>query len=175
MNTLRLSLVTSMFALVVSSFALGGCAVDGAPLDPDAPEADGEEVATATQALTLAPINKIDPIKLPIVLPECKAVLVSTGPAVRNEPNTFACAEANPYVGQKRFAGGFETGLTLLLDEAQPGRLSCKVTALHKTVCTRTPDRLVERLCDETRTYECPCGVETVEVEGERVGQCKGV
>ena len=42
-------------------------------------------------------------------------------------------------------------------------------------VCTRSADRVIERLCTETRTYECPCGVETVTAEGVLVGQCRRV
>jgi hypothetical protein len=161
MDTLRFS-IASTFALVLSAVSLGGCAVDG-----ELPLSESEEVGTSTQALSIKDVD--------FVMPECRAVLVSVGPAVRNDPNTFACASADPYTGQKRYAGQLETGLTELLDEAQPGTVTCRQSPIvgGGLVCTRSRDRLVEKLCTETRTYECPCGVMNVTVDGDLAAQCR--
>jgi hypothetical protein len=191
MASLRLSLVSAVFA-VVSSLALGGCAVDGAnaEAEPD-PEGEaagsGEDVGTTSQALTASPtltptqgltgVAAVDLSDIQIVMPACRAVLVSSGPAIRNEPNEWGCPAANPYVGQERFAGNLESGLTVLRDEAKPGQLRCAPSKIvgGGITCTKTTDRLIEKLCTETRTYECPCGVESVTVDGALVAQCRSV
>jgi hypothetical protein len=161
MPTLRLSLAS--LALVISAFGLGGCAVDST----DA--AEPEEVATQSQALTVS--TPID-----IVAPQCRAVLVSVGPAQTDEPaNTWGCAADNPYVGQRRISGELESGVDILVDDAIYGAFRCTPSKIvgQPPSCTKGPDYVVEKLCTETRTYQCPCGVEKVDVDGQRAAQCR--
>jgi hypothetical protein len=173
MDMLRLSFVSS-FALVLSTLTLGGCAADSEPVAPG--PTDNEDVAVTTQALTLPPASTIDTSQLLLVMPECRAVLASTGPAVDNRPNTWGCASANPYVAQKRYAGELESGITLLRDQVQNGQFRCTMNPITQlTKCTRSADRLIEQLCDATLTYDCPCGVESVTVDGVVAAQCKRV
>jgi hypothetical protein len=158
MSTIRTASLLSL-SLVVS-FVLGGCAVaDGAEAEANA---DPSELTLDHGVQTEALLSDIV-----IVAPECRAVLLSSV-AVSNAP--VVCPEANPYVGQKRYVGYLESGLNALLDEAQPGQFVC--TGTTKASC-RLTDRLIERLCTETRTYECPCGVAATKVDGSIVGYCK--
>jgi len=179
MNAIR-SALAPMFALALASLALGGCAVDPASESADG---DDEAASTTSQALTV-PSKAIDASRIVtppslearLVAPECRAVLVSTETAERPYPNSFACPAADPHTAQQRYAGELEAGLTLLLDEAKPGRLRCATKIPGKLECSFDTDRLIEKTCTEVLTYECPCGVETVDVAGGfRASLCRRV
>ncbi len=111
--------------------------------------------------------------------PQCRAVLVSTTPAPENGGSYYAsCSEpANPHVPQHRLAGYIEGTITDLRDQAKPGVLVCTPSPVKNglPVCVRGKDQLVEKLCNETRVYDCPCGVESASVDGGLAGYCRGV
>ncbi len=165
-SAFRTSLVSSF--ILLASLVFGGCAVDAEGSAEESP--DEENVVTQTQALSL-------PTKIKYVAPECQARLLSTtsGPSIPNANNTWGCASADPYTGQKRYAGELESGLVMLLDEAKRGGQLVCTAGQQGPICTITKDRLVEKLCTETRTYECPCGVVTHQVDGYTVGACRNI
>jgi hypothetical protein len=168
MISLRTALVSAL-ALTLSAFALGGCAATSE-------EADDSEVpsvdAVAAGPQTIAVSSPL--VGASIVFPECRAILLSTGPIASNGANSWGCPAADPYTAQRRLSGEVEGGLIELRDEAQFGKLSCSVPkGFVQPVCTKTPDRLLEKTCTELRVYECPCGVENVTVEGGVAAACK--
>jgi len=164
MSTTRISLLASV--LFLSSLALGGCAVDA----EDMPEGSLSENVSVTQTKTVSLPTQID-----YVAPQCEARLVSTGPGPSIAfPVNGSCVPANPYTGQRRLAGQLETGMVVLLDEAKPGIIRC-TPGLLGPICKKSPDQLIERLCTETRTYECPCGVASHQVDGYTVGACRNI
>ena len=70
--------------------------------------------------------------------------------------------------------GSIEGGLTKRQDKLLPGTFSCSRnprTGLSN--CTKEPDRLIEETCNETRVYECPCGVETVSTSDGLGARCR--
>jgi hypothetical protein len=162
--SLRVSLVsTVLFAL--SALGMGGCAVDAESVG----EAPPVETHSETQALDL--VTPASSLHL-LFAPECRATLLFTGPAAGAGPNQFGCSDADPYKGQLRVSGGPE-GPVVIKDEAVPAAVTCTIPALKSTCTTKGRDRVIERLCTETRTYECPCGAVSTVVNGQTVGSCR--
>ncbi|NOU34421.1 MAG: hypothetical protein HOO96_41540 [Polyangiaceae bacterium] len=170
----------SPVALLLSTLALAslnGCAIADADAtrDDEAPTSE-QGVGSVGEALVVqAPVT--NPVKgLPVVAPACRAVLVATLPAVDNRPNTWGCAPANPYVGQRRYTGDPESGMTKLLDQTRAGKLTCTrdpSVPFGPVTCTRSADQLSETLCDATLVYDCPCGIDTVLVDGDVASACR--
>lgn len=168
----------SPVALLLSTLALAslsGCAMDdgSAARDDDAPTS---ELGSNSDALVVqGPV--VTPVKdLVAVAPACRAVLVATLPAVDNRPNTWGCAPANPYVAQRRHTGDPESGIGTLLDQTRTGKLTCTrnpSVPFGPVTCTRSADQLAETLCDATLVYDCPCGIDTVSLDGDLASACR--
>jgi hypothetical protein len=180
-NTLRMSLVSFSLA----AFALVGCAAPGAETAAD-DNADNDvnvtiQSADAVTAKSLTLVQPTQPVVSPIqgvqiVAPQCRAVLVSTTPTDNGGSFYPSCSfAANPHLAQRRIAGYIESTITDLRDQADPSHLVCKPSLIKggAPICSMTPDRVIEKLCNETRVYDCPCGVETTMVEGAPAGYCR--
>lgn len=160
----------SPVALLLSTLALGslnGCAVAEGSDD----EAPSSEQGTSREALVVSPVKDLTPIA-----PACRAVLVATLPAIDNRPNTWGCAPANPYVAQRRNTGDPESGIGTLLDQTRAGKLTCTrnpSVPFGPVTCSRSADQLAETLCDATLVYDCPCGIDTVLVDGSAASACR--
>ncbi len=169
----------SPVALLLSTLALAslsGCAIaDGTMGDDEAPTTE-QGVGSTGGALVVQPPAS-NPVKdLVAVAPACRAVLVATLPAVDNRPNTWGCAPANPYVAQRRHTGDPESGITTLLDQTRAGKLTCTrnpSSPFGPVTCTRSAAQLSETLCDATLVYDCPCGIDTVLLEGDAASACR--
>jgi hypothetical protein len=130
---------------------------------------------------TSASPTLVKPTVAPIVYtdPACTAKLVSTGPAIVDAQGGTVCPAADPYVGQKRYAGYIENGtIRELEDQGQSGAFHCRPSPIvgGAPICTKDADRVIEETCTATLTYECPCGISFVTVEGGRqAAQCNRV